>query len=180
MYSQHFTEEESQKWFGSGDWLCGWSVLPDVSIDKAAFQKIYFNRIERWRKAFNFLANEDLTKLQAGDLKLDGDDLVVKTQEYFTKEAHDTQYEAHRKYADIQYVITGSERIGITSLDKTSVIVPYDDASDVVFLGSSDDHYRLADKHRVFVFLPNDAHRPCVKDGVSAPVRKIVVKVRIA
>lgn len=171
--------DEAQKWFLAKAWLHGWAVVPDASIDMAAFYQSYFTRNALWDRAFHFLGNEDLEKMEIGDLILEENDLIVKVQEYFTKDEHDTKYEAHRRYADIQYLVFGSERIGIIGLEKTKVIVPYDDASDVVFLESGADQYRHADKRSFFIFFPGDAHRPCLRDGESTLVRKIVIKVRI-
>ena len=174
-----YSHEKIQKWFIQCAWLQGWCIAPDRSIDKRTFYETYFRTQALWDKAFDFLADEDLDKMGAKDFQLDGDKLLVKCQKYFTKDAKETRYEAHRKYADIQYVISGTEQIGIVNLEKAKVVVPYDDVNDVVFLSTEEDHYHIATNRNFFIFLPGDAHRPCVNNGISTFVKKIVIKVRI-
>ena len=45
------------------EWLNGWNVTPDASINKKEFAVYYFKNKERWDKAFAFLKDNDLTKL---------------------------------------------------------------------------------------------------------------------
>jgi len=57
--------------------------------------------------------------------------------DYFTKESSTVNYEAHRRFIDIQYVSRGMEYIGLTSLnDIISIIQPYDDEKDIEFFKS--------------------------------------------
>ena len=171
---------ESQRWFCEESWRFGWSVSRDASVDRSAFYEYYMTTGKLWDDAFQFLAHEDLGKLKVGDIPLRGDDLMVKVQEYVTREEHETRFEAHQKYADIQYVVFGRERIAVARLSQTKVLVPYDEDNDVLFLASESGQYRVADPGCFFIFFPNDAHRPCVTAGNPSRVRKIVIKVRVA
>ena len=42
----------------------------------------------------------------------------------------DWLFEGHRKYLDIQYVVSGEEVIGWAFIDRATVTVPYDPAKD--------------------------------------------------
>jgi YhcH/YjgK/YiaL family protein len=88
-------------------------------------------------------------------------------------------FEAHKKYADIQVLISGEEKIGVLPLDATTVTVPYDEEKDIMFLTAEGENYRDAMPGKFFLFFPEDAHRPTVKKTENSQVRKIVVKVRI-
>ncbi len=44
---------------------------------------------------------------------LDGDDLFALVQEYTTRAADECVWEAHRRYIDVQFVVTGAERMGV-------------------------------------------------------------------
>jgi YhcH/YjgK/YiaL family protein len=100
--------------------------------------------------------------------------------EYLTKNEEDARYEAHQKYIDIQYVVSGKELIGVAPmLQKKDVLEPYDASKDVEFLTFTNGENRQAKSDRFFIFFPEDAHRPGLKDGENSPVRKIVVKVKI-
>jgi len=87
-------------------------------------------------------------------------------------------YESHRKYIDIQYVISGQEKMGIAPTGKAPAIVKeYDPEKDVVFYSMEDSAVRLADQNHFYVFFPADAHKPGIKAGEPAQVRKVVIKI---
>jgi YhcH/YjgK/YiaL family protein len=174
-----WSENELTEWFNKGEWKQGWNVSPDETINQKEFAAQYFRNQARWDKAFKFLHDENLATLAKGRYELEGADLFVNVDEYITKNEEDALFEAHRKYADIQYVVTGEEQIGVVPLEKTSVTEPYNEEKDIVFLSTAEVNYRPATPEQFFVFFPENAHRPCVKAGDNANVRKIVVKVRI-
>jgi|GEM_PF-109779 len=176
---ENWTNEEISKWFKSEDWKFGWAVAPDESIDPREFCVQFFKNQERWEKAFRFLKDSDFKTLPVGKYKLEGDSLIVNVDEYTTRNEEDSRYEAHRKYADIQYVVSGEEQIGVVSIGNTNEITPYNCEKDIAFLSSEQDNYRFASPEKFFVFFPEDAHRPCVKIVENKNVRKVVVKVQI-
>ncbi len=168
------------KWFSDGEWLNGWQVKPDQSIDRKAFAISYFKNRERWDKAFNYLKTTDLKALELKRYDIDGDNLYVAVSEYLSKNEEDARYEAHQKYIDIQYVVSGNELIGVGPVSqKQDVLVPYDPAKDIEFMTVRDGVNNKATPEKFFIFFPSDLHRPGLKDGVNAQVRKVVVKVKV-
>ena len=176
---EKWSEKKISEWFNEGKWKEDWEPRPDESINQKKLAYYYFQNPERWKKAFSFLKREDLSRLQPGRYELDGADLFLIIDEYNTKNEEDSRFEAHRKYADIQYLIYGEEKIGIISLKETRESVPYDKEKDIVFLTAKENNYRLAWPEKFFIFFPEDAHRPSVKTDKNSIVRKAVVKVRI-
>ena len=177
---ESWSAEKLNKWFGKGEWLNGWQIKPDPSIDRKAFAVAYFKNSTRWNKAFNFLKSTDPEKLELKRYDLDGDNLYATVSEYLTKNEEDARYEAHQKYIDIQYVASGKEMIGVAPVSqKQNVLEPYDPAKDVEFMTVGNGVNLKATPERFFIFFPENLHRPGLKDGLNAPVRKVVVKVRI-
>lgn len=175
-----WSSKKTDKWFEKGEWLHGWQVKPDESINRKAFAVSYFKNKERWDKAFLFLKSHDLSALEIKRYDIDGDNLYAPVSEYLTKNEEDARYEAHQKYIDIQYVESGKELIGVAPLsNKKDVLDPYDGTKDIEFLTVTDGENRLATPEKFFIFFPEDAHRPGLKDGENSPVRKIVVKVKV-
>jgi len=171
-----WSNEKTDIWFEKGEWLGGWAVTPDASINRKEFAVSYFKNQERWDKAFEFLKNSNLSTLEIMRYDIDGDNLF----EYITKNEEDASFEAHKKYIDIQYVITGKELIGVAPIAlKDETLEEYDATGDIEFMtvSSSVDHAATPD--RFFIFFPGDAHRPGLKDGDNDKVRKIVVKVKV-
>jgi biofilm protein TabA len=175
-----WSSSEVDSWFAKHEWLNGWTVAPDASINKKEFAVYYFKNRERWDKAFAFLKDNDLSKLEVKRYDIDGDNLYASVSEAMTKNEEDTKFEAHRKYIDIQHVINGAEQMSITPLsDKKEELVPYDPAKDVEFMTVNATSSYEATPDRFFIFFPSDIHRPSVKIGENKIVRKVVVKVRI-
>jgi len=167
-------------WFEKGEWLNGWQVKPHASINRKEFAVSYFKQKERWDKAFIFLKENDLTKAELRRYDIDGDDVYAPFSEYLTKDDTAALYEAHRIYADIQYVISGRELIGLAPLnDLKEVLEPYDAARDIEFMTVNQIKNVRATPDSFFIFFPSDIHRPGLKEGVNAPVRKVVVKVKL-
>lgn len=174
-----WSSKQTDDWFEKGEWLNGWQIKPDESINRKAFAVSYFKNKERWDKAFSFLKSNDLNELELKRYDIDGDDLYAVVSEYLTKNEEDARYEAHKKYIDIQYVIKGSELIGVAPLSqKQDLLQAFDESNDIEFFTVTGGENRLATPDRFFIFFPDDAHRPGLKEGENSIVRKIVVKLK--
>jgi biofilm protein TabA len=175
-----WNSKKIDSWFEKKEWLNGWTVLPDASINKKEFAVSYFKNKERWDKAFAFLKSNDLSKLEVKRYDIDGDNLYAPISEYLTKNEEDARFESHQKYIDIQYVISGIEQMSIAPVSsKKDILVPYDASKDLEFMTVTQFNSFKATPERFFIFFPSDIHRPGVKVGVNSQVRKVVVKVRI-
>jgi len=147
-------------------------------IDTLDNSAIYESLGPGFARAFEYLRSGRPTTDEIGSHKLDGDNLFVNVDQYTSKPIDQGRLEAHRKYADVQYVVTGSERMGYAALDELTETQAYDHETDVAFF--TGDSVMLKVSAGTFtVFLPQDAHMPCIADETPAPVRKVVVKVRV-
>lgn len=108
--------------------------------------------------------------------------VYANIDEYTTKEHNICNLEAHSKYADIQLLLEGEERIDFTNIEGLSVKIPYDDNRDVMFFELPAKVNSLYLKPGNFaLFYPEDAHRPQMNSSaVSAKVKKVVVKILIS
>lgn len=175
-----WSNKKIEKWFAKNDWLAGWSVTPDASINKREFVISYFNNKERWERAFSFCKNNDLSKLEPKRYDIDGNNLYATIVEYISKNEEVVQFEAHRKYIDIQYIISGKEIMNIAPLaTMKETITPYNETSDIEFMTVSKVVDYKATPANFFIFFPGDVHRPGLKDGVNSSVRRIVIKLKI-
>jgi len=175
-----WSNKKIEKWFAEKLWSEGWNIAPDPSINKREFAISYFKNKQRWEKAFSFFKSNDLSKLEVKRYDIDGDNLFATVSEYLTKNEETTNFEAHRKYIDIQYVISGQETMNIAPLKTAKEIVAqYDATKDIEFLKVEKIVKHTANPSNFFIFFPDDAHRPGIREGVSSPVRKIVIKVKV-
>ncbi len=176
-----WSEQELAEWFSEGEWKHGFDAAPDESVNQAEMAVRYHRDPELWEKAFTFLAEQNLEDLDTGRHDIQGSDLYVMVNEYIPKQEDSVQFEAHRVYADIQYVVSGQEQISIVPIDETVVVEAYDDQRDIMFLSAIEAIDRKATPEKFFVLFPNDAHRPSVKVNPddSSMVKKVVVKVKL-
>jgi len=117
---------------------------------------------------------------QDGRVELDGSRVFAIVQTYTTKDpAAPLKFEAHRKYADIQFILAGRERCGWAPLNALAATTHYDEAKDIVFGEVKPESHALlplAPGHAA-VFFPSDAHAPGLAWGTPDTVRKIVIKI---
>lgn len=130
----------------------------------------------RLRQGLSWLRTTDVGALPPGRHDIDGDRLFALVQQYTTRRPDECRWEAHRMYADIQYVVSGVERIGYAPLAAARECEPYDAARDVAFFEPGE-QFVVLEPGMFAIFLPEDVHAPCGAAGKPAAVKKIVVKV---
>ena len=132
-------------------------------------------------KAFDWLKTTDLTKTETGKVVIDGQYLFANVQKYDTKSVEEAAFEQHRKYIDIQVVVSGAERMDIADAANLTVKDPYNAEKDMQkFTGDYAQSVALTPGYACILF-PEDAHRPCVHpDGkTKTQVHKICMKIRL-
>ena len=143
--------------------------------DKLDNSRVYFSLSDNIMKGFKWLTETNLEEIKPGKYIIDGDNVWANVQIYETK--HDADYEAHRKYIDIQYMIIGNEIVGVTDITNCSTTVKYDNQKDIEFLQSNvKEEYQELKEGEFLLFYPHDAHKPSINPGGKTSVKKVVVK----
>ena len=132
----------------------------------------------RLAKGLEYIRKTDFSNMPAGKYDIDGENLFAIVSEYETKDVKDCSLEAHRKYLDIQYMLSGEELVGLSFLDKQVASKPYNDKDDYALYSESCSMMKL-DAGRFAVFYPEDLHMPGVQIEKPGKIRKIIIKVRI-
>ena len=181
MPNRKTTSATASQWFSAREWAQGLNLKAHASTNIPEFAFRYAKHKERWDKAFAWLKNTDLDTIATGRYTVDGDNVYAVVADSTTKAFNDTRFEAHRKYADIQYVVRGREKIGLAPLSKALPVSPFDTEKDTGFFEIPEQicKYYIATQGSFFLFFPGDAHRPGIKVQKTGYVRKVVVKVRI-
>ena len=115
-------------------------------------------------------------ELPIGRIELDGEN-YANVEEYITKTHDKCRFEAHKKYADIQIILSGTERLDF-SCEKEAITEPYDDVRDVMFAEAKESASVVLDGTNFVLYLPEELHRPQMCIDAPQSVKKIVVKVR--
>jgi biofilm protein TabA len=174
-----WTENKVSEWFEKKEYLNGLSATPHASIDKAQFAKQYHLNKELWDKAFVYLKETNLQALANGRHVIDGDNIYAIVTEAPTKDYDKTAFEAHRKYIDLQYVITGEENMGKAPLGSVTVSRAFNDNADIGYY-TGEGQILTVPQNTFMLFFPTDAHRPNITPGGNKSVKKIVIKIKLA
>ncbi|HSZ25329.1 MAG TPA: YhcH/YjgK/YiaL family protein [Cytophagaceae bacterium] len=145
-------------------------------VDKIENAKLYENLSPLIKKAFASIENTDFNKLELGKHVIEGDKLFFIVQEYETKDLEEGKIEAHRKYLDIQLMISGSELIGVTPLLSQTILKPYNEEDDYILFEGNTSMLKLAEG-QFALFFPEDLHMPGIKIQDKSRVKKVVFKV---
>lgn len=130
-------------------------------------------------QAFEYLMNTNLQALPAGKYMINGDDLFAIVNEYETKDGAVCEQEAHRKYIDVQYMVSGTELFGYAPLQNQVPVQAYHAEQDYAVYSTK--VCRLQLRAGMFaIFYPTDVHQPEVMVDEPIQVKKVVLKVKIA
>ena len=138
--------------------------------------KSYYSISKNVEIGLKWLESQDFSKLSPGRYNIIDEYFYANVDEYDTKD--DASYEAHRKYIDIQFMVSGEEKIGITDISNCKTCVEYDEDKDIEFFDAENDFQKFL-SNEFFILFPHDAHKPCINLNAKAHCKKIVVKVPI-
>jgi biofilm protein TabA len=152
---------------------------------------MFFGHVSQWendkyalaepiRKGMEFILKEDLGRLAAGKYPIEGDSIFALVQEVTTSDMWEQKPESHRTHIDIQYLISGEEKIGVAVWSPEQPLTEnLFEEKDIAFydqIRSEAELVLLPGNYAVF--FPSDIHRPCCKVNEPTDIRKVVVKIR--
>lgn len=137
-----------------------------------------YNLDIKFRKAFAFITGNSLKELPVGKHNIMGEEVFALVSEYSTKSAEESFLEGHKKYADIQCIISGNELIGYAPFGKQELISEYNGEKDFhLFKGEAS--FFILHEGMFALFYPGDLHMPGIKNIETAAVKKMVIKVAL-
>ena len=135
-------------------------------------------------RGLDYLASLNPETFVPGRTEIDGDTLFATAAEYQSKPRAAAKWESHRRYADIQLIVAGEEQIAYAPIASLTPKDAYDEAKDRTLYHDDATPQGPAQLFRYrpghfAIFFPEDGHMPDLALGEPAPVRKIVVKVKL-
>jgi len=147
-------------------------------LDTIENAHLYAGLHARFAKASEILKDKSLTKKEDGKYTVDGDKIYYTIQRYKTKLTHEDKLEAHRKYIDIQFLLSGEEILGYAPVKNLTVAEEYNSEKDIAFFEKPKGFTKLFLEPGLFCILfPDDAHLPCCQLDKPSEVRKVVIKI---
>jgi|WetSurMetagenome_2_1015567.scaffolds.fasta_scaffold719020_1 YhcH/YjgK/YiaL family protein len=146
-------------------------------FDQIKNAHLYFALGDRLAKALQYLSQTDFTNVEPGTYEIDGENIFAIVQEYNSKPSSSAKWEAHKKYIDIQYMVSGKEKMGFTDSRKVIVLQEYHPNKDVT-LYKGEGNFLIAEEGHFAIFFPTDIHMPQLALNIPKEIKKVVVKVR--
>lgn len=147
-------------------------------LDTIENAQLYMNISNELKKGFEYLINTDLQALDPGFHEIIGKDIFALVSEFETQGPENCRLEAHRNYADIQYIVSGREAIGFAPLKDQKITTPYTSERDIVFFDGETTPLIL-ETGTFVVFFPQDVHQPGMQVEGPEKVKKVVIKVKL-
>jgi len=137
----------------------------------------------RFAAGFAWLRDPANLECAPGRYSIQGDALFVIIEEGRSHDPATRRFESHREHIDVQFCISGGERMDVTTLaDGLTIAEDFQPGGDIAFYQDPDracTQLAVLPGH-VAIFFPDDAHKPSLRLGTPATAyRKAVVKVRI-
>lgn len=150
-------------------------------FDKMENISEYFNEIPLLEKVSEFMEDFSKNGREDGTYEIDGKRVFAMIQSYRTKrQTPEMMFEAHRKYIDVQYIVSGIEKIRWSKLSAVNLVEEkYSKGDDIAFYeGDALFDFTLT-KGTFLLLYPQDAHLPGLSAEKDVNVRKIVFKIEV-
>lgn len=137
---------------------------------------------EDLRKALEYLAATDFSKVADGRYVLEGEKMYANVENYTTADRSTKKPEAHNKYIDVQYLDKGTEKIYFAPRTAgVKVVEDYAEERDLLFFENIEEKdYVVLNAGDFAVLFPWELHRPgCNAENEPSAVQKIVVKIAV-
>ena len=145
-------------------------------IDTLANAKLYAKAHPLFAKVFEFLTTQPLATMEKGRYDIEGDKAYAMIQEPENKPAAQCQLECHRKYIDLQMVVSGNEMMGWAPIVGLGHALPFNEKDDYGLFKDAPQSWFDVRPGCFAIFYPSDAHAPNCGTGIH---RKVVVKIQV-
>ncbi|KLT69320.1 YhcH/YjgK/YiaL family protein [Flavobacterium sp. ABG] len=147
-------------------------------IDSLQNATKYYALHPNFKKAFDYVNQNDLSKLEAGTFDITaGLKLIVIIGEGSSREESIKGFECHDQNIDIQISIKGPETFAWKPREKClNPNGDYSDERDVRFFHDAPDMFFELQEKQFAILFPEDVHAAMIGEGV---IKKVVFKVKI-
>jgi YhcH/YjgK/YiaL family protein len=149
-------------------------MILDSLKNKAQYAALH----PRFQAVFDFIDNNDVASLPCGRHDIDGDNIFVMAQELDLREVSAARLELHRKYIDIQLLLSGPNEIFGWSEKKDCLTAEteFDEQKDIQLFTDIPQCFYSVGEGQFSILFPEDGHAPMLGEG---HVKKCIFKVAL-
>ena len=131
-----------------------------------------------FKKLFDYVKTHDLTKVPAGRIVLQGEELFINVDDATLRSREEQKLEVHRRYIDVHFPLSGAETVGWRSLETLTEAsdAPFDAENDFALYTAPAASYFEVQPGSFYIVWPEDAHAPIIGEG---RLRKAIAKVQV-
>ncbi len=131
-----------------------------------------------FQMVFDYVSTHDLLHAPSGRIVLDDEKVFINVDDAQLRQQEAQCLEVHRRYIDIHFPLSGSERVGWAPLSELHVEsqAPFDTERDFALYPQQAKTYFTAQPGDFYIMFPEDAHAPIIGSGT---LRKIIAKVML-
>ena len=145
----------------------------------------FFDRLEvtgvmkkRILECKKYIENNDMLNLDLGIHEIEGSNLFVNVVSFKTSSQETRNWEAHKQYVDLHYMISGEEEIQINDIANMEIGMYVE----------NDDYLPANGNPRIFVKMyeenlclcyPNDVHKVGIAINEMIQIKKAIFKIKI-
>src|SRR6188472_3882532 len=118
---------------------------------------VYMGISRRIAEGLRFLQDSHVAGLTLGRHPIGDGKSFALVQEYTTKTPDKAFWEAHRRYIDIQYIVSGIEAMGWAPIQQMTVLEQYNAEKEYTVLNGSGQFINMSPGNFV-IFFPHDSH----------------------
>lgn len=102
----------------------------------------------------------------------------VLVQEGQTHPFAEGDFEVHRKYLDIQILVSGTEYVEYADIRDLTTKVPFDEEKDLELMDGVGCKIQIK-PDMFYVLYPSDGHKPCCHQDMQTSYKKVLAKIKI-
>lgn len=146
-------------------------------VDVLKNKELYYGIHKNIKPAMEFIEKAVAENLEVGRYELDGKNLFALVQEYDSKT--EAKWEYHRKYIDIQFIVSGKEIITWDNIKNVPDGVDYNEEKDIAKFDMDGGTDVVMEAGYYSILYPQDLHQPGRVFDKVEPIKKIVVKIAV-
>lgn len=166
--------------------VAGGTLVSSAPAAENAESRLVQGELKSWRSnarlkpleaAFRFLERPDIEKLAVGRHEIGGGAYAM-IDKSMSLAPEKVEFEAHRKYIDVHYMISGQVTTGYAPIEKLKLHTPYNEKDEAAMYYVPASYTKVKLYPGMFaVFFTGGGHMPnCHLDGAHQ-LHKVVVKV---
>lgn len=138
-----------------------------------------YRQMKDLAEVLEYLAGKNAENMPSASVQLREGEVFVNPAVFATKPLEECRFEAHRKYADVHYILEGCETIMVADLLQTKETAPYSEAQDIGFSEAEGGVVCTLHPGDFLVCFPQDAHRVGIMQEKPTEVKKLIGKIKV-